>query len=129
VTALPAALPVGGVDLPLPPVERPFYRPDLRGSAVEPFPGQPRKRSLRGFRVIDDAAPAAATGLALTVWWVVHVRRHPWVPCRACKGSGKRRPALLPDRFGTCWWCKGSGRKLRWSARLAGFNRQTGSRR
>ena len=61
--------------------------------------------------------------------WVWHVRRHPWVNCGKCSGSGKRRTSILSDRFGNCPACGGGKKKLRLSARLAGYDLDTGRKK
>jgi hypothetical protein len=80
-----------------------------------------------------EQAIGALLGAAAAIWgWVWHVRTHPWMNCRWCEGSGKRRTrvfGLLADRFGRCRWCKGTGRRLRLSARLAGYDVASGRKR
>lgn len=71
----------------------------------------------------------ALLGVAAVLGWVWHVRAHPWVPCRKCDGSGKRRTSMLSDRFGNCRRCGGKGKKLRLSARLANYDLDLGRRR
>ena len=52
-------------------------------------------------------------GAYLTSLWV-----HPWVPCRACKGSGRSRDPLWRSAYGTCRACGGRGRHARLGVRL-----------
>jgi hypothetical protein len=70
------------------------------------------------------ALPAAV--LAIGYWW--HIRRHPWMPCRHCGGSGKKRH-LSAKPYGRCWWCRGKGERLRPAARVLRYDLATGRKR
>lgn len=46
----------------------------------------------------------AGYGVACLIW--------PYRACRVCSGMG-RRPSPSGRAFRVCWWCKGTGRRLR----------------
>lgn len=77
----------------------------------------------------ESVLVGALLAVIFAAWWVWHVRAHPWVKCGRCAGTGDRRTAMLSDRWGNCRRCAGKGKKLRWSARLAGYNLDTGRKR
>ncbi|WP_426505421.1 hypothetical protein ACPPVO_47205 [Dactylosporangium sp. McL0621] len=56
-------------------------------------------------------------GYALACWlW-------PFVPCRRCKGDGKRRALFGGRAFGICRRCDGTGRQLRPGRRALNYLR------
>jgi len=60
---------------------------------------------------------AAAAVIAVTVY-AVSLRLHPWMPCRACGGSGKTSDRLWHSAHGTCRACGGRGRNPRLGIRV-----------
>jgi hypothetical protein len=50
--------------------------------------------------------------------YLVSVRRHPYRPCRRCKGAGKHFGAVFGFAHRPCRWCGGFGRKPRFGARI-----------
>lgn len=60
----------------------------------------------------------AAIGAALLVLiWLADLAFHPWARCVAC--GGKRvNPGSTAKAWGECRTCGGSGRRLRFGARL-----------
>lgn len=67
----------------------------------------------------------ALVGLAVWSW---HVRRHPWVPCGKCRGSGNARHLSLSP-FGHCGRCGGKGKRLRFAAKVRGYDLDAGSKK
>lgn len=63
---------------------------------------------------------ATATGLLLLVALVYagSCWAFPFATCRVCDGDGKRRSGANRRHFRPCWWCKGSGRRLRIGRRV-----------
>lgn len=61
------------------------------------------------------------TFCAFCAW---HIRRHPWMNCLSCGGSGKKRTLL--DPYGPCRRCGGSGRRRRFAAWLLRRDKETG---
>ncbi|MER7001700.1 hypothetical protein ABT297_01410 [Dactylosporangium sp. NPDC000555] len=60
---------------------------------------------------------AVTLGYALACWlW-------PFVPCRRCKGDGKRRALFGGKAFGICHRCDGTGRQLRPGRRALNYLR------
>jgi DnaJ-class molecular chaperone len=57
-----------------------------------------------------------------------HIRRHPWMPCGKCEGSGKAR-ALSFDPYGNCGRCKGKGKRLRFAAKILRYDLDTGAKK
>lgn len=55
---------------------------------------------------------AAAAAVAAAVYGL-SLRLHPWVPCRACAGTGKTRDTVWKRAHGTCRACSGRGRHPR----------------
>jgi hypothetical protein len=61
---------------------------------------------MDGFVLLVLAVGAWAVGYGLACWiWA-------FKPCRVCSGLG-RRPSPSGRAFRVCWWCKGTGRRLR----------------
>jgi late competence protein required for DNA uptake (superfamily II DNA/RNA helicase) len=60
----------------------------------------------------------ALLAVALLVVYRASLKRHPYVDCRRCKGTGERRSRLFAHSFGYCPDCVGTGRKVRAGARL-----------
>jgi hypothetical protein len=50
--------------------------------------------------------------------YLVSVRRHPFRPCRRCKGVGRHFGAVFGRAYRPCRWCGGLGRRPRLGARL-----------
>lgn len=50
---------------------------------------------------------------AAVIAWGAWLKTHPYVPCPRCGGTGRNKLSL-PNRWGVCRACKGSGRKRRW---------------
>jgi hypothetical protein len=81
---------------------------------------------------VPAAAAAAAEGGGSTllvvvigvgvVTWLWSVWRHPFAPCRVCKGTPKKSSTLFPKAFDLCRACGGRGRRVRMGARLFGRN-------
>lgn len=62
--------------------------------------------------------PQALLGLAVVAGvYALLLVLYPMVPCRWCKGGGKRRPGF-GRAFGFCRHCGGNGRRLRVPVRL-----------
>jgi DnaJ-class molecular chaperone len=60
---------------------------------------------------------ATAAALAVAVY-SVSLRIHPWVPCRACDGSGKTKDRIWKSATGTCAACGGRGKRPRFGIRI-----------
>jgi DnaJ-class molecular chaperone len=60
---------------------------------------------------------ALSAALAVTVY-LISLRLHPRVPCRACEGSGRTRDRIWRRATGTCPKCGGAGRKPRAGIRV-----------
>jgi hypothetical protein len=60
--------------------------------------------------ILAIIAAAAAAG------WYISLRRHPYAPCRWCRGTS-RNAGSTRKRWGACPRCGGTGRRLRWGAR------------
>jgi hypothetical protein len=54
--------------------------------------------------------------------WLWSVWRHPFAPCRVCRGTPKKFSTLFPASFDLCRACGGRGRRVRMGARLFGRN-------
>ena len=52
------------------------------------------------------------------VGWLISLVLHPWTACSACKGSPRRFGAVASKSFRLCAACGGSGRQLRFGARM-----------
>jgi DnaJ-class molecular chaperone len=50
--------------------------------------------------------------------YLLSVRRHPYRPCRRCKGAGKHFGAIFGATYRPCTRCGGFGRKTRFGARI-----------
>jgi hypothetical protein len=48
---------------------------------------------------------------------------YPFIPCRRCSGSGRRRAVFGGRTFGLCRRCDGSGRQLRPGRRVINYLR------
>jgi len=59
----------------------------------------------------------ALTAIGLT-GYLLSVRRHPYRPCRRCKGAGKHFGAVFSSTYRPCGRCGGFGRKPRLGARI-----------
>jgi hypothetical protein len=55
--------------------------------------------------------------------YVVSLHRHPWVPCRWCKG-GRTTDTVWTRAFGDCPHCGGRGRKYRLGVRMLGRDKE-----
>lgn len=49
--------------------------------------------------------------------WRISLKRHPYAPCRWCRGRRGRNPGSTGKRWGRCPHCGGKGERLRWGAR------------
>ncbi|MEV0561955.1 hypothetical protein [Dactylosporangium sp. NPDC050588] len=73
----------------------------------------------------DNAAATGLLFLALTVLTLSYLAAcwlWPFVACRRCSGTGKRR-ALIGRAFGICRRCDGTGRQLRPGRRALNYLR------
>ena len=61
-----------------------------------------------------------ALALLGAVGYLVSVLRHPYRPCRRCRGAGKHFGRVFGFAHRPCRWCGGLGRKPRLGARLTG---------
>lgn len=61
----------------------------------------------------------AALYIAATVWW-------PFVSCPWPKCEGGKRRSPTRKAWRKCWWCRGSGSRIRWGRRL--YEAVTGKR-
>ena len=50
--------------------------------------------------------------------YLMSVLRHPYRPCRRCRGVGKHFGAVFGLAHRACRWCGGTGRRSRLGARL-----------
>ena len=50
--------------------------------------------------------------------YVHSLRRHPWVKCGACNGSGKYFHSVFTNAYGKCGKCNGTGRQDRMGTRF-----------
>lgn len=75
-----------------------------------------------------DFARFAGLVLAVLAFLRWHIWEHPWMECRRCGGASKKR-TVLRGSFGYCRRCKGTGKELRWMAKILRFNPETGARR
>lgn len=50
--------------------------------------------------------------------WLISLALHPWTACSSCKGSPRRFGAVATKSFRLCSACGGSGRQLRFGARM-----------
>lgn len=64
---------------------------------------------------VDVAIAIGAALLALA--WLLDVAFHPWARCLACGGK-RTNPGSSVKAWGECKVCGGSGRRLRFGARL-----------
>ncbi|WP_157249710.1 hypothetical protein [Nonomuraea typhae] len=67
------------------------------------------------------ATTATIVGLVvagLVLGYRYSLKRHPYVYCRRCNGTGARRSRIYAHSFGICPNCDGSGHRLRLGARL-----------
>lgn len=55
--------------------------------------------------------------VALGLYWF-SVWRHPYRPCKACKGKKSHQDVNWKGAFGKCWACNGSGSRVRWGVRV-----------
>ena len=79
---------------------------------------------MTGWLVLAALAAIAVAAYFASLWL------HPWVPCRACNGSGRARDPLFTRAYGTCGGCGGCGRKPRPGVRVlqrARAKRMTGA--
>ena len=53
----------------------------------------------------------ALSGVIAFVTWIGNAYAFPFVDCRVCGGSGKRRSRRRA--YGSCWRCKGTPKRLR----------------
>ncbi len=60
------------------------------------------------------------TGIVIV--YRIHCLIWPYKPCRVCNGHKRQMAADLGgdtgDAYRRCWWCKGSGERLRLGARV-----------
>ena len=56
--------------------------------------------------------------------YVVSLARHPWWPCRWCKGRGRTTDTVWKRAFGECSHCGGAGRKYRLGVRMLGRDKE-----
>lgn len=59
-------------------------------------------------------------GLVLAVIYLATLAFWPYTPCGWCGGGG-RNAGSNSRWFGNCWFCDGSGRKLRLGRRVLGW--------
>jgi hypothetical protein len=71
-------------------------------------------RSLLATATCAAVALVVLLAYSASCWWL------PFANCGLCSGTGKRYPENQGRRrnFRPCWWCKGTGRRLRWGRRL-----------
>ena len=67
---------------------------------------------MSGWLTLAAIALFAASAYLASLWM------HPWVPCRACAGSGRARDPVFTRAYGTCPRCGGRGRKARPAVRI-----------
>lgn len=53
----------------------------------------------------------AAAYAASCAWW-------PFRDCMLCSGRGHHRPQTRRRLSRPCWWCKATGKRLRWGRRI-----------
>ncbi|MFI6910466.1 hypothetical protein ACIBKY_55115 [Nonomuraea sp. NPDC050394] len=80
---------------------------------------------MSGASIFDVLAILAATvtvvALLVTVLIIGYrysLKRHPYIDCPRCQGTGERRSRLFAHSYGHCPDCTGTGRKVRLGARL-----------
>jgi DnaJ-class molecular chaperone len=56
--------------------------------------------------------------VVVVLGWLVSLVLHPWTACSACKGSPRHYGAVATKSFRLCSACGGSGRQLRFGARM-----------
>lgn len=76
---------------------------------------------------IEQAFWLALLTVTFCALWSWHIRRHPWMPCGKCRGNGKAHHVLAP--YGRCSRCGGKGERLRFAAKILGYNLDSGRKR
>lgn len=77
---------------------------------------------------IVHALPLALLAITVLLVYGWHIRRHPWMKCDRCHGSGTARH-LGMSPFGTCGSCRGKGKRLRLAAWALGYDLDSGAKK
>lgn len=62
---------------------------------------------------MSTAATWAAITAALWAYYLWSCFRHPYIPCRTCKGKGRHFDPMFKRAFRPCHACNGGGQKRR----------------
>jgi DnaJ-class molecular chaperone len=80
------------------------------------------------YRQANSWKPAVAAGAGIYFASLIgSAFLHPYVRCRACKGSGRHRGGVFNYAWRPCHVCNGAGRKQRLTAEGLGRGQQTTS--
>jgi hypothetical protein len=72
----------------------------------------------------DGATVLAIAAVVAVVSWLASLKLHPFTNCPRCRGAAKHHGDVFTHAYRACRGCGGTGRRLRFGARIFGSNRR-----